>query len=146
MDTIISQNKAAAKQMLLLYTKKHTWAQITPEGNIRVGVTDYASNHLKGIANIMTDSIGTQMKAMKPFGVAETWMFMFDLYAPVSGKITSINKEAKNDPSIINADPYERGWIIEIAPEKDLLQKELQKLLSLKEYQQLLQTLEGRLK
>jgi Arc/MetJ-type ribon-helix-helix transcriptional regulator len=32
----------------LLYTPKHTWAQITPEGNIRVGVSDYAQRHLKG--------------------------------------------------------------------------------------------------
>ncbi|MBS7621104.1 hypothetical protein KEJ32_03185, partial [Candidatus Bathyarchaeota archaeon] len=71
----------------LLYTPKHTWAQITPEGNIRVGVSDYAQRHLKGIANIITEPVGKEIAKMEPFGVAETWMFMFDLYAPVSGKI-----------------------------------------------------------
>ena len=144
--TILAQNKNViiTKQILLLYTTKHTWAQITPQGNIRVGVTEFASKHLKGVAGVITDPLNTQIKAMEPFGVAETWMFMFDLYAPVSGKIIRINEELRESPGLINEDPYERGWMIEIAPEPTRLQEELQKLLSVKEYQQL-QALEGQL-
>ena len=132
---------------LLLYTPKHTWARVTPEGNIRVGLSDYAQRHLKGIARIMTEAVGKEISKMEPFGVAETWMFMFDLYAPVSGKIVKINKKLKNEPNLINEDPYGEGWIIEIKPKNSLtLEQELKSLLSAREYNKMVSRLEGRLR
>ncbi|MEM3616870.1 MAG: glycine cleavage system protein GcvH [Candidatus Bathyarchaeia archaeon] len=131
----------------LLYTPKHTWAQITPEGNIRVGVSDYAQRHLKGIANIMTEPVGKEIAKMEPFGVAETWMFMFDLYAPVSGKIVKVNEQLKDKPYLVNEDPYGEGWIIEIKPKNSLtLEEELRSLLGSREYNKWVSKLEGRLR
>jgi len=131
----------------LLYTPKHTWAQITPEGNIRVGVSDYAQRHLKGIANILTKPVGEEVEKMKPFGVAETWMFVFDLYAPVSGKIVKVNEKLKDEPHIINEDPYKEGWIVEIKPQNSpTLEEELNTMLSSREYKKWVSKLEGRLR
>ncbi|MCS7114804.1 MAG: glycine cleavage system protein GcvH [Nitrososphaerota archaeon] len=131
----------------MLYTPKHTWAQITTEGNIRVGVSDYAQRHLKGIANIITEPVGKEVAQMEPFGVAETWMFMFDLYAPVSGKIVKVNQKLKEKPDLINEDPYNEGWIIEIKPKNSIvLEDELKKLLSAREYHKWVGKLEGRLR
>jgi glycine cleavage system H protein len=131
----------------MLYTPKHTWAQITPEGNIRVGVSDYAQKHLKGIAQVITEPVGKEVSKMEPFGVAETWMFMFDLYAPVSGKIVKVNEKLREKPYIINEDPYEEGWIIEIKPKNSLvLEEELKTLLSSREYSKWVSKLEGRLR
>jgi glycine cleavage system H protein len=130
----------------LLYTPKHTWAQITPEGNIRVGLSDYAQRHLEGIAYIYTESMGKEVKKMEPFGVAETWMFMFDLYAPVSGKIVKFNENLRNEPHQINEDPYNEGWIIEIKPKNSLtLEQELKDMLSSRQYNKWTSKLEGRL-
>ncbi|MEM3356209.1 MAG: glycine cleavage system protein GcvH [Candidatus Bathyarchaeia archaeon] len=132
---------------LLLYTPKHTWAQVTPEGNIRVGVSDYAQRHLKGIAHIITEPVGKEIKKMEPFGIAETWMFMFDLYAPVSGKIVKVNEKLKNEPNLVNEDPYNEGWLVEIKPNNSItLEQELKNLLSAREYNKLVSKLEGRLR
>jgi glycine cleavage system H protein len=132
---------------LMLYTPKHTWAQVTPEGNIRVGVSDYAQNHLKGIAHVMTDPVGKEINKMEPFGVAETWMFMFDLYAPVTGKIVKVNEKLKNAPHTINEDPYKEGWIVEIKPNNSLvLEQELKNLLGARDYNKWVSKLEGRLR
>ena len=131
----------------LLYTPKHTWAQVIPDGNIRVGISDYAQRQLKGIARISTEPVGKDINKMEPFGVAETWVFMFDLYAPVSGKIVKVNENLKNDPHIINEDPYTEGWIVEIKPHNSLvLEQELKNLLSAREYNELVSKLEGRLR
>ncbi|MEM0314116.1 MAG: glycine cleavage system protein GcvH [Candidatus Bathyarchaeia archaeon] len=131
----------------LLYTPKHTWAQITPEGNIRVGISDYAQRHLKGIAQVITDNVGKEVNQMEPFGVAETWMFMFDLYAPVSGKIVKVNEKLKEKPQLINEDPYNEGWIVEIKPKNSItLEEELKKLLSSREYNKWINKIEGRLR
>jgi glycine cleavage system H protein len=132
---------------LLLYTPKHTWAQMTPEGNIRVGVSDYAQGHLKGIAHIMTETVGKEINKMDAFGVAETWMFMFDLYAPISGKIVKINNELKEKPNVVNEDPYNKGWMVEIKPNNSLvLEQELKNLLSAREYNKMVSKLEGKLR
>jgi len=131
----------------LLYTPKHTWAQITPEGNIRVGVSDYAQRHLKGIAHIRTEDVGKEVEKMEPFGIAETWMFMFDLYAPISGKIVKVNGNLKDEPHIINEDPYNEGWLVEIKPKNSLmLEQELKNLLGAREYNKWVGKLEGRLR
>ncbi|PMB75157.1 MAG: hypothetical protein C0193_01780 [Candidatus Bathyarchaeota archaeon] len=145
--SVEKRKELLAKPELLLYTPKHTWAQITPEGNIRVGVSEYAQKHLKSIVRVLTEPVGKEINKMEPFGVAETWMFMFDLYAPVSGKIVKVNEKLKNEPNIINEDPYNEGWIVEIKPKNSLvLEEELKKLLSAREYNKWINKLEGRLR
>ncbi|MDH5782803.1 MAG: hypothetical protein OEZ35_03955 [Candidatus Bathyarchaeota archaeon] len=137
-----SHEKMAEKQVeypviqeRLLYTSNHMWAMVTPEGNIRVGLSDYAQRHLKGIAGIQTYQVGYEVKKGEPFGVAETWMFMFDLYSPVSGKIAKINKAFQDEPFMINKDPYELGWIAEIKPNNVItLEEELRDLMRIAQY------------
>jgi len=122
-------------QERLLYTSNHTWAMVTPKGNIRVGLSDYAQRHLEGIAGIQIDPIGCDVKKEEPFGVVETWMFMFDLYSPVSGKIIKINNVLQDEPFIINKDPYEITWIAEIKPDNLItLEEELRDLMKLHQY------------
>ena len=119
----------------LLYSRNHMWAIVTPEGNVRLGLSDYAQTHLKGIAGIQTDSVGCEVKKGEPFGVVETWMFMFDLYSPVSGKIIIINKVLQDEPSTINKDLHETAWIAEIKPGNVVtLEEELRDLMRLHEY------------
>ncbi len=119
----------------LLYTSNHMWAMVTPEGNIRVGLSDYAQEHLKGIARIQTHPVGYEVKKGEPFGVVETWMFMFDLYSPVSGRIIKINKVLQDEPFVINKDPYEIAWIAEIKPNNLItLEEELRDLMRLHQY------------
>ncbi len=145
--SVEKRKELLATPQLLLYTPKHTWAQMTPEGNVRVGVSDYAQGHLKGIAHIMTEAAGKEVNRMEPFGMAETWMFMFDLYSPISGKIVKINDELKEKPNLINEDPYDKGWMAEIKPKNSLvLEQELQALLSARQYGKLVSKLQGRLR
>ena len=137
-----SHEKVAEKQVeypviheRLLYTPEHVWAMVTPEGSIRVGLSEYAQRHLKGIAGIQVDPIGCEVKKEEPFGVVETWMFMFDLYSPVSGKIIKINKDLQDEPFIINKDPYEIAWVAEIKPNNLItLEEELRDLMRLHQY------------
>jgi len=137
---------AEAKEQML-FTPKHTWAQITPEGNIRIGLSDYAAKHLKGIAHVMTEPVGKDVNKMEPVGVVETWMFMFDIYAPVSGKIVKINENLRSEPYLVNEEPYGKGWVLEIKPKNSMvLEEELGDLMSAREYNKWISKLEGRLR
>jgi len=129
------QVKYPAVQERLLCSSNHMWAMVTPEGNIRVGLSDYAQRHLKGIANILAEPVGSEVSRESPLGFVETWMFKFDLYAPVSGKIVKINKILQDKPLIVNEDPYETGWIAEIKPNNVVtLEEELRDLMGPKQY------------
>jgi glycine cleavage system H protein len=119
----------------LLCSSNHMWAMVTPEGSIRVGLSDYAQTRLNGIAKIHTEPVGYEVDRKKPFGVVETWMFKFDLHAPVSGKIIKINEALKDKPSIINEDPYGAGWIAEIKTDNLItLEEELRDLMGPHQY------------
>jgi len=122
-------------QERLLSSSNHMWTMVTPEGNIRMGLTNYAQGRLKGVLNIQTEPVGCEVSREKPFGSVETWMFKFDLYAPVSGKIVKLNKAVQDKPSTINEDPYEAGWIAEIKPYNTVtLEEELRDLMSPMQY------------
>jgi len=119
----------------LLYTTNHMWAMVTPEGNISVGLSEYAQEHLKGIAGMWTHPVGYKVKKGEPFGVVKTWMFMFDLYSPVSGKIIEINEALQDEPSIIDRDPYGIIEIAKIKPNNIItLEEELRDLMRLRQY------------
>ena len=134
-EKIAKQVEYPVIQERLLYTSNHTWAMVTPEGSIRVGLSEYAQRHLKGIVGIQVDPIGCEVKKEEPFGVVETWMFMFDLHSPVSGKIIKLNNVLQDEPFIINKDPYEIAWIAEIKPDHLItLEEELRDLMKLHQY------------
>jgi glycine cleavage system H protein len=129
----------------LLYTPKHMWAQTTTDGNVRVGISDYAQRRLKGLAQVRTEPVGKELNKMEPFGVAETWMLLFDLYSPISGQIAKINEKLREKPTMVNEDPYGRGWIVEIRPNNSLtLKQELDGLMGAREYNNWVDKLEER--
>jgi len=46
--------------------------------------------------------------------VIESVKAAFDIYAPVSGKITKVNSQLANQPQLVNDSSYEEGWLFEI--------------------------------
>ena len=98
----------------MLRTSDNVWARQTPEGVVEVGVTEYFQKQVKEIVNVQTDVVGDDVVEGKPFGVAESWWFTYDLYAPLSGKIVAVNVTVLEDPLTLNADPSQ--WIVKVQP------------------------------
>jgi glycine cleavage system H protein len=118
-----------------LYTRAHSWAKITPQGHVKVGLTDYicVCKHLKEITHVWTESVGKRVRRMEPFGVVETWNFLLDICAPVSGRLKRINRRIIANPSIMSQDPHGAGWVAEIKPTN--LEDDVENLLSFMEYE-----------
>ncbi|NWG10974.1 hypothetical protein HXY33_04395 [Candidatus Bathyarchaeota archaeon] len=128
----------------LLFTSKHMWALVTSEGNVRIGLSDYAQTHMEGIISVQIDPVGSEVKKEKPFGVVETWLFKFDLNSPVSGKIIKINNIIHEEPSTINKDPYETGWVAEFKPDNVIaLEEELRDLMTPSQYKTWISKMKG---
>lgn len=98
----------------LKYTKDHEWVKV--EDNICiVGVTDYAQSELGDIIYLdISTSEGAEVKMGESIGSIEAVKTVSEVYTPVSGKITEINNSINDNPSVVNTDPYEGGWIVKI--------------------------------
>ena len=123
----------------LFYTKEHEWAKIAGT-TVKVGITDYAAKTLNDIVYLTLPSTGQELKQLSSFGTVESIKAVSELYSPLSGTVASTNQELVNHPELINKSPYEEGWIIEVKPSK--LEEEKRALLSPKQYEEFLRSLE----
>lgn len=112
----------------LKYTDSHEWLKVKGNKAI-VGITDHAQNELTDIVFVELPEIGKEIKKGEELCVVESVKSVSEIYAPVSGKITSVNKKLEDSPEIINESPYDEGWLVELefnneSEIKDLLDSE----------------------
>lgn len=97
----------------LLYSKDHEWVRV--DGSVaRIGITDFAQDALGDVVFVQAPDTGIVVNVGDSFSEVESTKSVSDIYAPVSGTVTAVNAELANDPSLLNSDPYEAGWICEI--------------------------------
>lgn len=117
----------------LLYSSKHIWIKI--EGNTAlIGITDYAQQQLGDVIYIDINSLGNQLKLDEIFGTVEAIKTVSDLFMPLDGKVLEMNLELENLPTLVNTDPYGKGWIIKVQIQNNTL---LDQLLNAEDYKKL---------
>ena len=97
----------------LRYTSDHEW--ISLEGDIAtIGITDFAQRELGDIVYVEVETIGKSLEAGAVFGTVEAVKTVSDLFLPVAGTITELNKDLANEPELVNNDPYGKGWMVKM--------------------------------
>jgi len=100
----------------LKYTSDHEWVRI--EGDTaRIGITAYAQAALGDIVFVELPASGTAVEAGTTCGEVESTKSVSDVYAPLSGTVTSSNPALDDSPELVNTDPYGDGWMFEVAVE-----------------------------
>jgi glycine cleavage system H protein len=98
----------------LRYSKDHEWVLVTGT-TARIGITDYAQDALGDIVFIQLPDVGSSVSLHDGLGEIESTKSVNDVYAPVSGVVETVNTALVDTPELLNTDPYESGWICEIA-------------------------------
>ena len=97
----------------LKYTKNDEWLKI--EGDTAtIGISDYAQDALNDIVYVEFPDVGATFKQGATFGVVESVKAASDVFMPIGGTITEVNKSLEDTPETINTDPYDKGWLIKI--------------------------------
>ena len=97
----------------LKYTKEHEWVLV--EGSTgTIGVTDYAQGELGDVVYVDIDPALSEIKKGESIGTIEAVKTVSDIFAPYSGKVIELNNEVKDNPEIVNTDPYGKGWMIKV--------------------------------
>ncbi|MFO7752200.1 MAG: glycine cleavage system protein GcvH [Desulfobacteraceae bacterium] len=118
----------------LKYSKDHEWAKQV-NGNIIMGIDDYAQDQLGEIVFVEMPEVGDTLSQGDEFGSLESVKAVSEIYAPVSGEVVKINEDLEESPELVNESCYDKGWIIEIKPD-DL--SELDNLMDKKAYYEML--------
>ena len=120
-----------------LYTKEHEWVSI--DDNIAtMGITDYAQGALGDVTYVELPVEETEVEQFEQVVSVESVKAASDIYAPISGKVTEINRKLEDTPGLINKDCYGKGWIAKIEV-RDM--DESTNLMSAEEYRNYLESL-----
>ncbi|MES2474954.1 MAG: glycine cleavage system protein GcvH [Verrucomicrobiota bacterium] len=97
----------------LRYAASHEWVRL--EGGIAtVGISDHAQEELTDVVFVELPPLGKTVDAGDPTAVVESVKAASDIYAPLGGEIVEVNPEVESDPSLVNSDPYGKGWIFKL--------------------------------
>lgn len=118
----------------LKYTKDHEWVKIN-NNEATVGITDFAQRELGDIVYVDISSLGEQVEREAVFGTVEAVKTVSDLFMPLSGEVTEMNKDIDAAPESVNKDPYGAGWMIKIKLSNP---DEIKDLLSADDYKKLI--------
>ena len=105
----------------LLYTKDHEWARVEDDAKnagqklATIGISRFAVDQLGDVTQVELPKEGESLKQAEVFGSVESVKAVSDLFAPFSGKIVKVNSPLADSPEYVNEDPYDEGWMIQIA-------------------------------
>lgn len=117
----------------LLYATSHEWVRIDGD-EVTIGISDYAQHALGDVVFAELPDVGRTLTMGDTFGVVESVKAASDVYAPLSGEVTTINAALIDAPETLNSDPYGAGWMLKLKPSD--LDNERTKLLDATAYQQ----------
>lgn len=115
------------------YSKDHEWVRIDEDGNAVIGVTDFAAEQLGDVVYVDLPEKDDEIIAGTEMGEIESTKSVSDLVSPISGTVLEINQEVVDSPELVNASPFEDGWLVKASFEQlpdDLLSAEEYKNLT----------------
>lgn len=116
----------------LRYTKEHEWVKIEGDTAL-VGISDQAQHLLTDVVFVELPAVGKKAEQFKPVCVVESVKSVSDVYAPISGTVSDVNKTLEGSPQLVNTDPYGAGWIYRL---KDFDASQVDGLMTPEAYKQ----------
>ncbi len=116
------------------YTKDHEWAFIK-NGRAQVGITDYAQKMLGDIVYVDLPDKDQEVETGETLANIESVKNVAPIYSPITGIVMETNADLEDEPSLVNEDPYDAGWIA-ILEMKD--PAEVEDLMTAEDYAELL--------
>ena len=114
----------------LKVSEEHIWVA-EEDQHLLFGLTNYGQSELGQVLSVDLPGVGENVEKGEPFAELESVATVSELIAPASGTVLAVNTELETHPSLINEDPYNEGWLIEVRA-KD--RAEIEPLMDMDEY------------
>lgn len=97
----------------LKFSEYHVWVLEMGE-TARLGLSEYAQEQLGEIISVIHAEAGKFIEPGDTIGELESQKTVVELLSPITGTIKAVNETVVEDPSLINVDPYGKGWLVEV--------------------------------
>ncbi len=98
----------------LRYTDAHEWVRELGDGVVRIGITDHAQNQLGDVVFVQLPAVGETVTAGGAVGEVESTKSVSEIFSPLAGEVVAVNEALADHPELVNAGPYEAGWMIDV--------------------------------
>jgi CheY-like chemotaxis protein len=94
----------------------HVWARIEPDGQVRVGLDDFARKLLGPIEHVELPKMEEIIGRGEPLFAVKRGDRTAQFAAPVGGRVMRVNGSLLEEAWLVSQSPYLRGWICLIQP------------------------------
>lgn len=97
----------------------YMWIQ-EEDGIITIGINEEGLADFEEITSVDLPAESDKVEADEVCGTVETDDGPLDIYSPVSGTVLEVNSAVIDDPTLIQEDPFEEGWLIRVEASEPL--------------------------
>ncbi len=94
----------------------HVWVRVEPDGDVRIGLDDFARKALGTSEGIELPAAGTTVRRGEPLFAVRRGSRTVHFAAPLAGSVKLINGALNDDPAHLSRSPYDRGWVCLMQP------------------------------
>jgi len=110
----------------LYYHDEHAWAKKETDDLVTIGMNEFYLKLAGDTTYIDLPFEGDEVSQGETCGKIQSSKWVAKLVAPLSGEVVEVNSALEDDPTLMNKDPYDTGWVFKIKPAK--LSEELSSL------------------
>ena len=111
-------------------SEQHVWVAVENH-HVNLGLTNYIQGEIGTVISVELPDVGDTIEEGEVFAELESVRTVHEVVSPVSGTVLAVNPQLEDHPSIINEDPYDEGWLIEVRLKDP---SELDSLMDMDEY------------
>ena len=103
------------------YTLSHFWLREEEPGVWQIGFAKFAARMLGEMVEYeFSVAAGSPVEVGQPIGWVEGFKAVSDLYSVASGEFLGPNPALARDITLVDTDPYEKGWLYRVrgAPDR----------------------------
>lgn len=111
-------------------SEQHVWVGIEDQ-HVYLGLTNFIQGELGKMISVELPDVGDRIEEGEIFAELESVSTVHELVSPITGTVLAVNPHLEDQPTIINEDPYNEGWLVEVRLRDD---SELDSLMDMDEY------------
>lgn len=117
-------------ERLVKVSEQHVWVGVDDQ-HVHLGLTNYIQSELGKVISVELPEVGDKIEEGEVFAEVESVATVHELLSPVTGTVMAVNSNLEEHPAVINEDPYNEGWLVEVRLKNEA---EIDSLMDIDEY------------
>ncbi|MDH0131680.1 glycine cleavage system protein GcvH [Pseudomonas asiatica] len=101
--------------MSVRFTPDHEWLRLEQNGELTVGITDFAQAALGDVVYVQLPQLQAY-SAGQEVAVLESVKAASNITMPLDGVVVAVNDAVEQEPELVNASPEGQGWFFRLMP------------------------------